>query len=512
MQLTAVDRAIAAISPAWAAKRAYFRAVLSAAQREGLAYDAGKTGRRADGWITSASGPIAEIASAAPIIRARARDFVRNNPVASSIVRKLSAKTVGAGIVPRLKRAPGAAIGDPRRKVAREIWEAFADNSDPEGQLDIHGQMNLLARTVFESGEALIVFKPRASSSRMRIPLQIQVLEPDWIDSSRNMLMPDGSIILQGVQFNPDGSRAGYWLFKQHPGDMLMNYKGGLLSEFTPASQVRHVFEPLRPGQARGITIFAPVALKLRDIDDYDDAELMRRKIASVFVAFVEKPGGAAASPLASVTATDSDNKRIETMRPGLIQYLNLGEKVTTSAPPSGGDSIDYLRSQFHLVAAGCGVSYSMATGDLSQSNFTQHRAGMIDFWDQLDQWQWLMFIRQAYAPVWDMVGRYAAASGLRSPLDPWLAAWHPPARRMTSPKEESDSIRELARTGVRPLVSAMSDQGEDPEELMEDIDYGNKLMDHYGIVLDSDPRKVGRVSAGAAPSPGGNPEAPAPV
>lgn len=82
----------------------------------------------------------------------------------------------------------------------------------------------------------------------------------------------------------------------------------------------------------------------------------------------------------------------------------------------------------------------------------------------------------------------------------------------MTSPKEESDSIRELARTGVRPLVSAMSDQGEDAEELMEEIDYGNKLMDHYGIVLDSDPRKVGRVSASSAPGPGDNPQAPPPV
>lgn len=512
MQFSAVDRAIAAISPAWAAKRAYFRAVLAAAQREGLAYDAAKTGRRADGWVASGSGPNAEISAAASIIRARARDLARNNPVASSIVRKLAAKTVGSGIVPRLKRAPGAAIGDPRRKKARDIWEAFAENSDPEGQLDIHGQMNLLTRTVFESGEGLIRFIKRPSSSGLRIPLQIQVLEADWIDSSRNWVMPDGGVILQGIQYNADGSRAGYWLFKQHPGDLLMTLKGGLLSEFVPASEVRHVFEPLRPGQARGVSIFAPVALKLRDIDDYDDAELMRRKIASVFVAFVKKPAGAAASPLASVTTTDSDGKRIETMRPGLIQYLNLGEEVTTSTPPSGGDSIDYLRSQLHLVAAGCGVTYSMATGDLSQSNFTQHRAGMIDFWDQLDQWQWLMFIRQAYAPVWDMVGRYAAASGLRSPLDPWQAAWHPPARRMTSPKEESDSIRELARTGVRPLVSAMSDQGEDPEELMEDIDYGNKLMDHYSIVLDSDPRKVGRVSASSAPGPGTNPQAPPPV
>jgi capsid protein len=32
---------------------------------------------------------------------------------------------------------------------------------------------------------------------------------------------------------------------------------------------------------------FAPVILKLRDLDDYDDAELVRKKIEACFAAFV---------------------------------------------------------------------------------------------------------------------------------------------------------------------------------------------------------------------------------
>ena len=48
-----------------------------------------------------------------------------------------------------------------------------------------------------------------------------------------------------------------------------------------------HLFDRLRPGQVRGVPWFAPVILKLRDLDEYDDAELVRKKIEACFAAFV---------------------------------------------------------------------------------------------------------------------------------------------------------------------------------------------------------------------------------
>ena len=35
-----------------------------------------------------------------------------------------------------------------------------------------------------------------------------------------------------------------------------------------PAEDILHVFEPLVPGQVRGISRFAPVLLRLRDLDE----------------------------------------------------------------------------------------------------------------------------------------------------------------------------------------------------------------------------------------------------
>src|SRR5690606_27084232 len=119
------------------------------------------------------------------------------------------------------------------------------------------------------------------------VPLQLQVLEPDHLDAGRNETLADGGYILQGVEFDPLGRRRAYWLFPVHPGEAGIMGRGALVSRPAPARQILHLFERLRPGQVRGVPWFAPAILKLRDLDEYDDAELVRKKIEACFAAFV---------------------------------------------------------------------------------------------------------------------------------------------------------------------------------------------------------------------------------
>jgi capsid protein len=57
-----------------------------------------------------------------------------------------------------------------------------------------------------------------------------------------------------------------------------------------------HLFERLRPGQIQGVPWFAPAIVKLRDLDESDDAELVRKKIEACFAAFVTGDEEAAAA------------------------------------------------------------------------------------------------------------------------------------------------------------------------------------------------------------------------
>lgn len=489
-----LDRAIEIVSPRWAAGRAFYRAQLGAAR----AYDAAKTGRRTDNWITGGTSADAEIGPAASRIRNRARDLVRNNPWAAAAVRKLAAKTVGTGIVPRLSVAADEVE---RRNAAAEIWNAFVENSDPAGQLDFYGQQGLIARTVFEAGECLVRFIPRPSSWKLPIPLQLQILEPDYLDASRDRALDGGGAIIQGVEFDGEGRRVAYWLFDEHPGAAQPSIvRGALQSRRVPASDVLHVFEPLRPGQARGVSAFTPVVLRMRDVDDYDDAEIMRKKIAACFVGFVRSAAGPAQSTLAAAgKQPDAAGRQIETMTPGTWKYGNPGDEITFGSPPASEGYVEYMTMQLRAIAAGIGVTYETLTGDLSQVNFASHRGGLIDFWDLLDWWQWRVFVPQLCRPVWNRVGDLAAIQGKRRLDLPWQAKWTPPKRRWVDPTKEVEALKNAVRSGIVTLREAIAEQGEDPDEQLDEIAAINAQLDAKGIILDVDPRKTGAAGNQAA-------------
>src|SRR4029077_19066455 len=88
-----------------------------------------------------------------------------------------------------------------------------------------------------------------------------------------------------------------------HPGDTIMVWPR-LQSQRIPADQILHIFEKERPGQIRGVTSFAPVINRMRNLDDYDDAELWRKKIESCFAAFVIQNSGAEGPVLGNIAST----------------------------------------------------------------------------------------------------------------------------------------------------------------------------------------------------------------
>ena len=78
-----------------------------------------------------------------------------------------------------------------------------------------------------ESGEVL-VYRRRRFGPRGRVPLQLQVREPDHLDRTRNEFLPDGGRIVQGVQYDAQERRVSSWLFLDHPGENPHHYRGAI--------------------------------------------------------------------------------------------------------------------------------------------------------------------------------------------------------------------------------------------------------------------------------------------
>ena len=140
-------------------------------------------------------------------VRGAARDLVRNNPYAASALNIVTDHVIGAGVSP---------------SVENQLWMQWAGTTDcdADGRHDLNGLMRLALRCIAESGEVLIRQRGRRVSDGFAIPMQLQVLEPDYLDSERLEYgtAPGENRIIQGVEFDLLGKRAAYWMFSRSSG------------------------------------------------------------------------------------------------------------------------------------------------------------------------------------------------------------------------------------------------------------------------------------------------------
>ena len=475
-----LERSIAFVSPEMAARRVAARLKMALIAKELRKYDSTAPGRAGSGWKRPSTSANAEIGPALATLRNGARELVRNNPYAASAVRKLTSHMIGTGLTPRIDRTTDA---DP--KAYNDTWQAFVEECDVEGMHDFYSFQALVARTIVESGEALVVYQVQPSRSGLAVPLTCRVLEPDWLDTAKTEALAGGGRIVQGVEYDDTGRRVAYWLFDEHPGEILPIGRGRMVqSRRVDAKWIDHVFDVIRPGQVRGVPWFAPVALKLNDLRDYDEAELVRKKLAACFAAFVTRPDDGEDSAVGGSTRQDGD-KIVEQFEPGMIVKLPLGHEVNFAEPKDVPGYAEYMKAQLHAVAAGIGTPYAQLTGDVSGANYSSLREGKLDFWALLDHWQWHMMVRRMCRNGWRRAMTVAASAG--RPVSPEMRAlWAVPERPWVDPKKDIEAKVLAINAGIESWADVVAERGRDPQEHLEEIAAFDALAARLGVTLPS--------------------------
>ena len=485
-----LDKAITWVAPEAGLRRVRAR---RASDLIRLAYEGARSDRRTGGWVTSGNSANAEIGVALTKLRERSRDLVRNNAYAARAVAEIVGNAIGTGITVQSRSGDAA-----RDALTNEAWAKWAQTCDADGQLDFAGIQALVARTVVESGECLVRFRLRRPGDGFAIPLQLQVLEPDFLDQTKTQKTDTGYTI-QGVEFDRLGRRVFYWLYGQHPGDVVQTGVRaglGLHSVRVPASEVLHIYRKDRPGQVRGVPWLSPVIVKLRDLDEYEEAELVRKKIEACFAAFVTQPQGVDGLPIAPSTTDPATGKRVESFEPGMIEYLKPGEEIAFAAPSASAGYRDYVAAKQAQIATGLQLTYEQLTGDLSRVNYSSYRAGLLSFRSGIESFRWLTFIPMFCTPVWERFAPVAFLSGWLAEPDPAPAEWTPPGFGTVDPYKDSVATLNRLRTGTLTLRQAIAEQGYDPDAQLTQIAEINRLLDERGIVLDCDPRRVTQAGA----------------
>jgi lambda family phage portal protein len=492
--MNALDRVVAWVSPERGLRRIAARERLG--QVASQSYDGAKTGRRTDGWTTGASGANATIAASLPKLIARSRDLCRNDANLKSAKRVVGEYAVGTGIELQL--------GDARWQT---LWDAWVKQADADGQLSFHGLQLLAMHAIFESGSVLLRRRWRKATDGLVVPFQIQALEPDYLDPTK-----DGSRgealgwIRSGIEFDAVGRRLGYWLYLMHPGETGVWF-GTNTSRFVPAGEVSHAYVVDRPGQVTGVPWPHPVIVRARDLADYEDAELYRKKIEACNVGAVTQAGGIYGSPLgprpggAPAGAGSGGTPRPEQFEPGTFTYFGPGESVTFNDPKGSTAFGPYVRTQAERIGSGVGVPYSKLTGDLSQANYSSLKAGSNQFEQGMDVVRWMTLIPRVCEPVLSWFFEVCEFSGLAPGPRPDYE-WQPPPYPEVDPLKESTARRQDIRAGVRSPQEVLRSRGVDPRRQLEQFAEWNTQLDELGVILDTDPRKVSQAGL-TQPEPG---------
>lgn len=465
-------------------------------------YDGATFGRRAAGWRRTQRDANGELSPAvAAALRGIARDLVRNNPFAARGVSTIANNLVGTGITFQVYR--NGVIDNALNAKARAHFDTSA--CDSGGRHDLYGLQLQAARTIVESGAVVMRRRWRRASDGLPLPVQLQVLEPDYIDPSKHGPLDsapgvNGGFLVNGVQFNPIGAREGYWLYSGHPGSARPSSLG---STFVKAADVAHVFRADRPEMEHGATWLAPIVLRMKDFADFEDAQLTRQKLASAFVGVVTGEDDGANIP--GIQTEDGiageDREPLDFIEPGTFQYARPGEEINFSSPPGVDGYADYTKVSLRAIAAGLGVPYEALTGDLSNVNFSSGRMGWLEYQRSLAAWQWTMFIPQFCGAVsawmidaFEFVGENVTGVTVR---------WTPPGREMINPSDEVKASRDAIRAGGKTISQWARERGEDPDTFLAEAIADFKKLDELGLVFDCDPRRVTAVGnpAEAAPS-----------
>lgn len=426
-------------------------------------FDATSGQRRLKGFVTSRAHVNALIAASGPEMNARARWLVRNNGYAANAIESWAANTVGDGI------SPNSSIAQASRKDAvQRLWLAWTDDADAEGLTDFYGLQRRASREVFMTGEVFLRFRPRRLEDGLVVPLQVQLLPSEMLPLSHNAVDGNGNVIRQGIEFDRVGRRVAFHFLRRHPGDST---DPGLSGETVrvPASDVLHVIDPVEAGQLRGVSRFAPAIVKLFLLDQYDDAELDRKKVAAMYAMFVTSP--APDNPLAP---PDEEYE----VAPGQVVRLDPGEDVTVSAPADSGSTYEPFQYRTLLqISAALGIPYGYLSNDGAKGNFSNSRLSLIEFRRRVSAWQHSVMVFQMCRPVWARFMDTAVLAGaLRLPgydrrRSEYLACnWLPTKWDWVDPLKDANAEIAQIEAGLKSRTQAIAERGYDAEQVDAEI------------------------------------------
>lgn len=514
-----LDTIIGFISPEAGARREAWRRNLEEMRH----YDAGNYDRLNAGWIAYNQSAEQTDRYSRDTVRARARDLERNSDMANSVIGAYKRNIVGLGVTLQAN-TPSERLNDQ----IEDAWKEWCKKQNCDvTETQSFSQMTRMAveRKKVDGG---ILFKKCYLRGGV-VPFRLQALEVDELDATATVPRGKGNRVVGGIEYNSYNKPMGYWI-KQYSIDGFSSIE----PVYVPAKDIIFVFSKRRPSQIREMSDLSPTISRVRDTNEFMTAVSVKERIAACLSVFIKKTipttgigrGNAAARQDPQVTYEG------KTISPGMIKELNAGDEIQVVNPTGQAtDAASYVKLQQRLIGAGQGLSYEATSRDMSQSNYSSARQGIIED-DQTYEEDKELFneFRDEVYETFIISGVLSGLFDIKDFWDPekkkkylaheWIAA----PKRWIDPLKEVQAMKTAVQTGQKTFQQAAAENGKDWKDMVDDmvevLEYGRKKGIELGGVIydraakelepsdgDTDPEPIPPQGSAGAPGGQGNGE-----
>lgn len=454
----------------------------------------------------------------------RARDIVRNEPDASTAMRKSVGMVIGAGW--KLQAKPDAdALGLTKaqaRKLGKRIERVFHKWAtdprmlcDARRQTDFGGLLRLMfgeRRTVGEFGA---VMQLRRNGPNNTLQTCINVIDTDRISSPHGQLNDDHH--RDGFDLDEFGAWYQCHVMRHHPGDIGLSTA---LHTWDTIPRETDYGRPImiygrsldRPEQTRGLSPFAPLIEIFAMKSKMRRAELQTALINAMMGAFVRSgfdpqamaevlgmgaSFGTQVQGWQDIRGTYYENNPAE-WNGTRIPVLAPGDSVDLNVAPRQASAFkDFTSILEQGMAAHLDVFVGQMNGNYNGLNYSTLRGAFNEVWNSVTV-QRADFRVQAVQPIYVCVLDEADDNGEFDdlgfdvpPLWDNLAAWTKsdwigPSRGNIDPEKEAKADIIAVRGGLRTRTDVLASRGKDIEDVYAQMAEEKELAAEHGVTFET--------------------------
>ena len=351
----------------------------------------------------------------------------------------------------------------------------------------VHGKytwmdvQNLTVTHFRTDGEAILrkIWAPRGNP----FGFALQIIDPALLDEKwERAASPGQNQIRLGIEMDEYDKPVAYW-FKTRT-----IYTDIYERERVPASEIIHIFDPLRASFTRGIPPLAAVMMDTKMLDAYEEAEVTAARLGASKAGFIITPTGDEYDPNGGADTTGVGGRTME-IEPGVLEELQAGQKFEAYDPQHPTTAFpSFTKAIKQKISVGLNLSYHSVTGDLEGVNYSSIRAGLVEDRESFKQAQEKLksdFCIPVFA-AWLQGALLTQALPLpAAKYDRFNApVWHGRRWQWVDPLKDVQATMLALKSGLTTHSQELAEEGQDLEEVWQELAMESELAKSLGLHL----------------------------